>query len=709
MAVPTKAKIQETLTTQLNNPYLLSLLLSLPFILIFLLSIDHYEIETLQRKYVFKESELNFWADMNRDGICEQVQTFTNRNGKAAVTIRNRNDNALNQWNLDTRFHVQLYNRNVLISDIDGDSIPEISLITQDSGRVYLNIIKTDVTDRIWLEKIFVDTIRAVEWQKDYLSSFYPEAIYFGNKPFADIIFSIRAGFSRTPRKIYRYALNDSAVHSSQNLNSAGVNQVSLCNNSNGYEIIISNSSPANDSLVVKTFPNDNFTWLTILDRQLNLKFPPVLLGGKHSSAQTFKIQNTTFNGYVSMIRETMESKDKYRIVFFDEFRRNANTLDQKFNLNKYSGIFLHQREPMLITGNRIYSFKVPGHIEKMATLSYDHPVNFFGRSTNISLHEDYILAYTPLNSGLAIVQCNWKSIFNLDETVAMAHGFSFHQIENHDGNPQFAIQNGKDIKKFQITRPFIYLVRWPVGILIYLLMLSLVTFIRKLQQAQFKKRIDEERRVSVIKARSLKNLVNPHFTLNALDAISSLITRSSAEQAKQYINKFARLIHSLLSRSEDLFVPLGQELEFVKDYLDLQQLRFKDVFEYRIEIAEGVKQNRLIPKILIQTFAENAVRHGLRPKGKDGLLLIRINMEQKHLKITVEDNGIGRKAALEQDTTHTGTGLKVIYQLIDILKYHADEPVRFHTRDLFDENGQPAGTRVEVLLPEFRESVWEE
>jgi hypothetical protein len=83
--------------------------------------------------------------------------------------------------------------------------------------------------------------------------------------------------------------------------------------------------------------------------------------------------------------------------------------------------------------------------------------------------------------------------------------------------------------------------------------------------------------------------------------------------------------------------------------------------------------------------------------------------MEQEYLKILVEDNGIGRKAALEQDTTHTGTGLKVVYQLIEILKYHADEPVRFHTHDLFDYNGQPAGTRVEVLLPEFRESVWEE
>ncbi len=383
--------------------------------------------------------------------------------------------------------------------------------------------------------------------------------------------------------------------------------------------------------------------------------------------------------------------------------------MNDEIKLDDYSHIFLHHQEPLLMKNNQIFAFDASGKLSKNSTLKYNNPLKIINNSTTISTRGDYRLAYSPLSLDLVLVEVNSNSVYNLNQSVVFSKGFTFHQLENHDGNPQFAMQNGKDIEIFQITKPFIYQARWPVSIMIYLLMLGLVTFIRRLQQAYFKKRMDEERRVSVIRARSLKNLVNPHFTLNALDAISSLISRSSAEEAKYYINKFARLIHSLLSRSEDLFVPLGQELEFVKDYLDLQQLRFKNVFEYRIELSDDVKVNRLIPKILIQTFTENAVRHGLRPKGKNGLLVIRLSMEQKYLKVIVEDNGIGREAALKQDTTHTGTGLKVIYQLIDILKYHADESVRFRTHDLLDEDGQPAGTRVEVLLPEFRESVWEE
>lgn len=709
MSVPTKAKIKETLTTQLNNPYLLSLLLSLPFILIFLLTIDNYEIEILQRSYASKDSEMNYWADVNMDGVYEQVQTITNRKGNAAVIIRNRNDHALNQWNLDTRFHVQFYRRDVLIDDLDGDSIPEISLITQDSGKVNLNIIKTSLEDRVWMEKIFLDSIWSNNWEKDYYSSFYHVAIYPANEQFADILFSIGSGFSRTPRKVYRFSLKDSTVVSSQNLNSVSINQVVLNTESVGYEIMVSNSSPANDSLVEKRFPNDNFSWFTILDQQLNLKFSPVLLGGKHSSVQTFKMNHKAFQGYLSFVSESSDNENNQRLLIFDDSGELLGTLMDEKKLNDYSHIFIFKKEPMLMNNNQIFRFNDSGKPIKRNTLNYDRPLKIIDNSTTVRTLGNYKLAYSPTSPELILVNINANSIFNLNQSVIFSNGFSFQQVEDHNGNPQFAMQNGNEIEIFQITKPFIYQARWPVSFLIYLVMLGLVTFIRRLQQAQYKKRMDEERRVSVIRARSLKNLVDPHFTLNALNAISSLVSHSSTEQAKTYINKFARMIHTLLSRSDELFVPLGKELEFVKDYLDLQQLRFKNVFEYRIELTEEVKLNRLIPKILIQTFAENAVRHGLRPKGKNGLLLIKITMEHPFLKVTVEDNGIGRKAAMEQDTTHTGTGLKVIYQLIDILKYHADEPVRFHTCDLFDENGLPAGTRVEVLLPEFRESVWEE
>lgn len=709
MKLAANEKMKETLTNQLNNPYLLSLLLSLPFILIFPGAIDHYEIETLQRKYASKENELNFWADVNRDGIFEQVQTFTNRKGNAAVTIRNRNNNALNQWNLETTYPKKMDKRSILIDDLDKDSIPEISLITHDSGRIYLNIIKVSLKDRIWQEKIFLDSISGKNWEKDYWSFFYHEAIYPKNEQFADILFSISAGFSRTPRKVYRFSIADNSVISSQNLNSANIQQVIPNTNQPGYEITLSNSSPANDSIAERVFPNDNYSWLIVLDQNLDFKFPPAILGGKHSSTQSLKLQSPYFKGFVSLINESQGNIDKNRLVMFNNSGKPLDTLNELFAHSNNSRFFVHHQEPMLISENNLYNFSKRGRPIKTATLDYHQPLRFFGRQLYINTRGEYVLTYTIHSQELVLVESNWKSIYSLQRSVIMTNGFTFYQLEDHNGNPQFAMQNGKEIEIFQLTKPFIYLIRWPVCILIYLLMLGLVTFIRRLQRTQFKQRMEEERRVSVIKARSLKNLVNPHFTLNALDAISSLISSSSTDHAKSYITKFARLIHSLLSRSEDLFVPLGQELEFVKDYLDLQQLRFKDVFEYRIEITDDVKQNRMVPKIMIQTFAENAVRHGLRPKGKEGLLVILISMEQKYLKVIVEDNGIGREAALKQDTTHTGTGLKVIYQLIDILKYHADEQVQFHTEDLFDNEGKPSGTRVEVLLPEFEESVRED
>jgi LytS/YehU family sensor histidine kinase len=239
---------------------------------------------------------------------------------------------------------------------------------------------------------------------------------------------------------------------------------------------------------------------------------------------------------------------------------------------------------------------------------------------------------------------------------------------------------------------------------MIYLAILALVMLIRVILQAQFKKKLEDERHLANLKARSLKNLVDPHFTLNALNAISGMVSQKSPQLATAYITKFARMVHNLLSRSDELLTSLSQELDFVRDYLDLQQLRFPELFSYRIDVDGDVGLKRSIPKILIQTFAENAIRHGLRPKGKNGKLIITIRKEKQYLKVVVHDNGIGRQAALNNDTTNTGTGLKIVYQLIDILKHYASETIRFKTEDVTDKNGEVIGTRVETLLPEFNE-----
>ena len=143
----------------------------------------------------------------------------------------------------------------------------------------------------------------------------------------------------------------------------------------------------------------------------------------------------------------------------------------------------------------------------------------------------------------------------------------------------------------------------------------------------------------------------------------------------------------------------LAEELQFLTTYLDLEKLRFGEKFSYRIEIGEGVSQKEQVPKLVLQTFAENAIKHGIMPRAEGGILKIRADRENDYLKLTVEDNGIGRAAAAGHSPS-TGKGLKITGEFYEILNQINKKPIKHLITDLHNEKGTPAGTRVEVWVP---------
>jgi sensor histidine kinase YesM len=118
----------------------------------------------------------------------------------------------------------------------------------------------------------------------------------------------------------------------------------------------------------------------------------------------------------------------------------------------------------------------------------------------------------------------------------------------------------------------------------------------------------------------------------------------------------------------------------------------------YEIIIGDSVSQNEQVPKLVLHTFAENAVKHGLMASEKGGILKIMIDRENDYLKLTIEDNGIGRERA-EGHSSSTGRGLKLTGEFYDILNQINKKPIRHLITDLHDISGNPSGTRVEVWV----------
>jgi len=164
-------------------------------------------------------------------------------------------------------------------------------------------------------------------------------------------------------------------------------------------------------------------------------------------------------------------------------------------------------------------------------------------------------------------------------------------------------------------------------------------------------------------------------------------------------MTKFTQLLRGMINDAEKIYRTLYEELEFVTTYLELEKLRFGEKFNYTIEIGDSVSQKEQVPKMVLQTFVENSIKHGIMPCELGGILIIRVEKENNYLKLVVEDNGIGRKKA-EGQSSSTGKGLKLTSEFYEILNQINRKPIRHLITDLYNESGSASGTRVEIWVP---------
>jgi hypothetical protein len=224
----------------------------------------------------------------------------------------------------------------------------------------------------------------------------------------------------------------------------------------------------------------------------------------------------------------------------------------------------------------------------------------------------------------------------------------------------------------------------------------------------QVRRRIMENRlRAAQVQAESYKMQLNsvikqfdPHFTFNAVTSVGSLIMKGEKEKAYNYFIKLSNLLRSVLTDSSVLLKPLSDEIDFVARYCELQKLRFGERFSFEIKTDADVDRTTQVPKMIIQSFVENSVKHGLENKNGEGRVNIYISRLKNGLGILIRDNGIGRKASSELQTAGGGLGLKNIRNLIDTLNRGNSTKITFNITDLYDEN-TPSGTEVSIFIPQ--------
>jgi two-component system LytT family sensor kinase len=254
-------------------------------------------------------------------------------------------------------------------------------------------------------------------------------------------------------------------------------------------------------------------------------------------------------------------------------------------------------------------------------------------------------------------------------------------------------------ISKFYPTRYFaLHSQRWLIELAICACAPVVVGIPLKIWNAvRIEHKLEEQSRL-LLEARldALQRQINPHFLFNTLNSIASLV-RSRPELARELIVKLGNILRALL-RERESFVPLGEELAFTDDYVDIEVVRFGEKLRVVKEIADDTLEF-VVPSMLLQPLIENSIKHGLEPRISGGTVTVRSRLEGERLVIEVEDDGVGVEPG--RSVTEpvsglvregSGIGLRNVRERMQVL-YGDDAVVEMVSRP-------GRGTRVRLSMP---------
>ncbi|WP_299454877.1 sensor histidine kinase [uncultured Microscilla sp.] len=207
------------------------------------------------------------------------------------------------------------------------------------------------------------------------------------------------------------------------------------------------------------------------------------------------------------------------------------------------------------------------------------------------------------------------------------------------------------------------------VVLIVFYTALGMIIFTKIHQRAQLDSKITEQE-LKLMELKQLKTQaeldalharVNPHFLYNTLNSIASLIHANpdKAEQMTLLLSKFFRYN---TNRKNNHLTTIGEELDMVATYLEIEKVRFGDRLNYQLDLPPGAK-NYLIPRFLLQPLVENALKHGIAKLAEKGKLSLTINTENDQIKVMIGDNGPGFS-----DELVSGYGLKSTREKLELL-----------------------------------------
>ncbi|MCF8378113.1 MAG: histidine kinase [Bacteroidales bacterium] len=667
---------------------LLSIILSGPAVYFFLKDV-HY----LDEKVLWEKEPRKNTLSYEFEGEVKSLY-FLKWESTLQIMSFDSDRSVINQWNIGGRIS-DLDENSILIEDIDGDQLPDLSFLHIIENKVYLAIVPISLNTNYY-HRYFLDSIQFSEMDSKpiYLSGI--KTLKIKNSDQKNVAVFIYMGHAKYPRKLYLIDFPNDKVISSQtdgnglsNLNIEDVDGDSL------PEFFGESSSPGNMRNHSELAFHDSSTYLMVFDENLEFEFPPIEFETHFSRQSTFSFATDSGFYFFTSIIDNSSPRKVYPAYLYDVRGKlvdslfiGSNTKPSYFR-KESSGIYAFTNEKEIF---RIVDFRNPEYLTKIDDLEpnylkfaeIENKNGFF-----FQMKENKLLIYNSDFKLLEKLETPFTDIFEL-------------RITNFAGN---TLEKGKLLlqdKKYEVLLQYKKNIFWefrfiilPAFIILGFYIMNILAFLLSYEQ---NRRFEREKEITELRFNAIKNQLEPHFLFNSLNSIGHLLLTEDRLKAYSYLESLSFLLRNAVNNSGEIAVSIKDEILFTKKYLEIEKLRFEDKFNFKINVDEDVNTEFPIPKMIIQLHSENAVKHGVLHRETGGEIEIRVRYESENLIIEIDDNGAGRSAPVSTQK-NLGKGLLLSEQMLELYQKVMKNAIQQEIIDKKDSQGNALGTLIIIRI----------
>lgn len=644
---------------------------------------------------MLEDNTLYYTADRGDGGNSEFFRLKNNRAGGESVVTESQYLTPVQQIDYrGTTIHTARY---AVTADLDKNGHTDIAWLTHFKDTIYLAMAWDAWEKKDSVSYLAID--RYVPDLKETANNFLSDLTDLDGDGEQEFIVLLNAGYQISPRALYIVSWKTGQVIRSE----TGINTLSYLGSwdidqDQKKEIFLDNKAQMNQAPGELTELSDYEARFTILTAEGQPKYPVNLTHqGPYNRISTLPAVMGTDTLVMGLFHSANQPSF---LIYYHPETHQADTVKTYKNDTLPIGLSIQHifRPGEYVFGasdGQTFHFKNgqlrrTGHLGRSQNIRplllaglFPHPVMAVWNNTDQFLY--LANARRFLTNGLKIPCPPEQSfIYHVSPATIL-------------GKPGVLVQTGQSMQIATVRpNPWFYL-RYPAYVLSWLLLALAIYLIQRQQKRALLKKQQLRDEILTLQFRAINNQLNPHFNFNMLNIIGYSILHDERERAYHMLTEYARLTRELVESGSEITTRLYTEIRFLENYLSLQKIRFERTLEYTIDIDHRVDQSVLIPKMILHTFVENAIKHGLSQLETSRRLLISVYPEGQGIRAVIEDNGSGFDPGKPRTTDSTGKGLEILSQILTLFKKLTGREVRYQIINLSNAYTDRKGTRVIV------------